>query len=205
MRTLALIPTLLAFLATTVLAQNEIYLSARADGKGGTGAAADPLNASTQAKFDAIFASLKPNTAVHIGEGTYHTKGEASFKVQPNTKLRAAGGYIRAMHYGYTTPTPEGVNVFSGNGQELHMLKNFIISGNVIRPYSSDGKNRIPSTGIRVCGAENAQIFNNVVFDSGNHCGLVVASTKKVKSSVICRDNYNGDNTPALPRDDKGN
>ena len=44
-----------------------------------------------------------------------------------------------------------------------------------------------------------------MVFDGGNHCGLVVASTKKVKSTVLCRDNYNIDNTPALPRDDKGN
>jgi hypothetical protein len=117
----------------------------------------------------------------------------------------ATGGYIRALHYGYTTPTPEGMNLFSGNGQELHMLKNFVISGNVVRPYSSDGTNRIPSTGIRVCGAENCQVFNNVVFDSGNHCGLVVGSTKKVKSSVLCRDNYNIDNTPAVARDDKGN
>jgi hypothetical protein len=91
MRTLTLIPALIAFTATTVLAQSEIYLSARADRKDGTGAAADPLNASTQAKFDAIFASLKPNTAVHIGAGTYHTKGEASFRVQPNTKIRGAG------------------------------------------------------------------------------------------------------------------
>ena len=117
----------------------------------------------------------------------------------------ASGGYIRALHYGYTTPTPEGVNAFSGNAPEIHTLKSFVVSGNVIRPYSSNGKNRIPSTGIRLCGAENCQIFNNVVFDSGNHCGLIVGSTKKVKSSVICRDNYNGDNTPALPRDDKGN
>ena len=92
-----------------------------------------------------------------------------------------------------------------GNAQELHTLKNFVISGNVIRPYSSNGKNRIQSTAIRVCGAENCQIFNNVVFDSGNHRGLIVGSTKRVKSSVICRDNYNIDNTPALPRDDQGN
>jgi hypothetical protein len=503
MRTLVLIPALMAFAATTALAQSEIYLSARADGKDGTGSAADPRNAATQAQFDAIFASLKPNTAVHVGAGTYHTKGEASFRLQANMKIRgagmevtkiiqdgtgkphacvfqgndggneiedlsidcgfenqrkvnglvkcnasaiglcgshiavrrcmvsnygspyddecgenfavtmcqgpetdgvdrviedcvftgmsplsptgcsvltmsggpmsskvdvpswsrgavarrnhflgyhpgchgitmsgcqgaivennyfehfmgcgiytdtwpmrdivfqnnimtdvnqaiflagdnwdlvnfqirgnvillhdgfdvksidkgvvttdiphsqmvgnelqfrgmkiaggsvaneravfvtsvpsrttftystakggkgdpadrAAGGYIRALHYGYTTPTPEGINVFSGNGQELHALKNFVISGNVIRPYSSDGKNRLPSTGIRICGAENSQIFDNVVFDAGNHGGLVVASTGKVKSSVICRDNYNGDNTPAPPRDDKG-
>ena len=117
----------------------------------------------------------------------------------------ATGGFIRAMHYGYTPPTPEGIVLFGGSGQELHVLKNIVISGNVIRPYSSDGKNRIPSTGICLRGAENSQIFDNVVFDGGNQCGLVVASTKKVKSTVLCRGNYNIDNTPALPRDDKGN
>ena len=128
------------------------------------------------------------------------TKGGKS-----DTDNRATGGFIRALHYGYTTPTPEGINVFSGNAPEVHTLKNFVISGNVIRPYSSNSKNRIPSTGIRVCGAEHCRIFNNTVFDSGNHCGLIVGSTKNVKSTVICRDNYNIDNTPALPRDDKGN
>jgi hypothetical protein len=94
--------------------------------------------------------------------------------------------------------------VFSGNGKDLHSLKNFVVSGNVIRPYSSDGKARIPSTGICLVGAENSQIANNVVFDAGNNGGLIVASTPKVRSSVICRDNYNIDNTPALPRDEKG-
>jgi hypothetical protein len=117
----------------------------------------------------------------------------------------ATGGFIRAIHYGYTPPNPEGIVLFGGSGQELHVLKNIVISGNVIRPYSSGGKNRIPSTGICLRGAENSQIFNNVVFDGGNHCGLIVASTLKVKSTVLCRDNYNIDNTPALPRDDKGN
>ena len=116
----------------------------------------------------------------------------------------ATGGFIRAVHYGYTPPTPEGIILFAGSGQELHSLKNIVISGNVIRPYSSDGKNRITSTGICLRGAENSQIFNNVVFDSGNHCGLMVVSTKKVKATVLCRNNFNIDNTPALPRDDKG-
>jgi hypothetical protein len=504
MRTLALIALLLVSTATSVFAQNEVYLAARADGREGIGTAGDPLNASTQAKFDAIFASLKPNTAVHIGAGTYHTKGEASFRLPANTKVRGAGmevtkiiqdcsgkpramvfsgldggnevedlsidcgfqnqrrvkgvikcnamaiglngshiavrrcmvsnygspydeecgenfavtmcqgpetdgvgriiedcvftgmsplsptgcsvltmsggplsskvnvpswsrgaiarrnhflgyhpgchgitmsgcqgaivennyfehfmgcgiytdtwpmrdivlqnniltdinqaiflaadtwdlvnfqirgnvillhdgfdvktiqkgvvttdiphsfmvgneiqfrdmkitggsvknaqsvfvtsvpsrttftystvkggrsdaadsargGFIRALQYGYTTPTPEGIHAFSGNAPELHTLRNFVVAGNVIRPYSSDEKNRIPSLGIRLCGAENCQIHDNVVFDSGDHRGLLVGSTKKVHSTVLCRDNYNIDNTPALPRDDKGN
>jgi hypothetical protein len=117
----------------------------------------------------------------------------------------ATGGFAYGVQYDCTTPTPEGMNLFSGgNAKERHSLKNFVVSGNVVRPYSSDGKNRIPSTGIRVCGAEGSQIINNVVFDSGNHRGIVVASTKQVQSSVVCRDNYNIDNTRAAARDDKG-
>ena len=36
MRTLVLIPALIALTAATVLAQSEVYLSARTDGKDGT-------------------------------------------------------------------------------------------------------------------------------------------------------------------------
>lgn len=117
----------------------------------------------------------------------------------------ASGGFSYGVQYGCTTPTPEGINLFSGgNAKEVHSLKNFVISGNVVRPYSSDGKNRIPSTGIRICGAEGSQIINNMVFDSGNHRGIVVGSTPQVQSSVICRDNHNIDNTQAVPVDDQG-
>jgi hypothetical protein len=116
----------------------------------------------------------------------------------------ATGGFIQALRYGCTTPSPEGINVFSGNGAQRHALQNFIIAGNVIRPYSSDGKARIPSTSIRICGAENSQVVDNVVFDSGNGRGVVVGSGKWGRATVICRDNYNGDNTPAVARDDRG-
>jgi hypothetical protein len=117
----------------------------------------------------------------------------------------ATGGFIYALRYGYTTPTPEGMNLFSGNGKDPHALKNFVISGNTVRPYSSDGSSRIPSTGIRICGADNSRIFDNTVFDAGNHGGLIVGKGKHAANTVICRDNYNIDNTRALPRDDRGN
>ncbi len=70
----------------------------------------------------------------------------------------ATGGFAYGVQYDCTTPTPEGMNLFSGgNAKELHSLKNFVISGNVVRPYSSDGKNRIPSTGIRICRRRRAR------------------------------------------------
>jgi len=68
-----------------------VYIAARTDGKQGTGTAADPFDGSTQQKFDGVLATLGPATTIHIGAGRFHTKGEASFKVQPDTKIRGAG------------------------------------------------------------------------------------------------------------------
>ena len=86
---LVLTTTMMA--AKTVFADAEVYLAVRTDGKDGAGTATDPFNASTQAKFDALFAHFGPNTAIHLGPGTYHTKGAASFSVKPYWKIRGAG------------------------------------------------------------------------------------------------------------------
>lgn len=69
----------------------EVYLSVRTDGHEGTGAVMDPYNASTQEKFDSLFKSFGPNTAIHLGPGTYHTRGAAVFEVKPYWKIRGAG------------------------------------------------------------------------------------------------------------------
>ncbi|MCY3019576.1 MAG: hypothetical protein NTW87_11180 [Planctomycetota bacterium] len=82
---------ILVVLTTAALAESEVYISARTDGQDGTGTPADPFNGSTQQKFDGVLAKLGPGTTIHIGAGTFHTKGEASFKLQPNTKVRGAG------------------------------------------------------------------------------------------------------------------
>ena len=86
---LALTTIMLA--AKTVFADAEVYVAARADGKDGAGTATDPFNASTQAKFDALFARFGANTTIHLGPGTYHTKGAASFSVKPYWKIHGAG------------------------------------------------------------------------------------------------------------------
>jgi len=152
--------------------------------------------------------SLKPGVRVFVtavpNRTSFTYSATKGGKIDPADN--ATGGFVHPLSYGgQMTPSPEGINAFTGGGKVLHPLKNFLIDRNVIRPYSSDGKARIPSTGIRVRGLENSQVVDNVVFDSGNRRGLVIASPKDFASSVICRDNYNSDNTPALPRDDKGN
>ena len=61
-----------------------------ADGKTGT-VTVRPVRRLPQAKFDAIFASLGREMRVHIGPGTYHTKGGASFEVKSFWKIHGAG------------------------------------------------------------------------------------------------------------------
>jgi hypothetical protein len=77
--------------AQAVPTSGEVYLSSRADGLDGTGTAVDPLNASTQQRFDALFASFGPNMAIHLGPGTYHTQGFVKFQVKSYWKIRGAG------------------------------------------------------------------------------------------------------------------
>ena len=69
----------------------EYYLSARTDGKDGAGTCIDPFNASTQPRFDALFAAFGPNTAIHLGPGTYHTKGGVMFQVKSYWKIHGVG------------------------------------------------------------------------------------------------------------------
>ena len=117
---LALATTVLA--AKTVFADAEVYLAARTDGKDGTGTATDPLNASTQAKFDALFAHFGPNTAIHLGPGTYHTKGVASFSVKPYWKIHGAGYEVTKIIQDRTGQVDCMVFCGRGDGVEIEDL-----------------------------------------------------------------------------------
>ena len=77
--------------ASLAFADAEVYLGVRTDGQAGTGTAIDPLDAGTHEKFDRLFAGFGSNTGIHLGPGTYHTKGAASFSVKPYWKIRGAG------------------------------------------------------------------------------------------------------------------
>ena len=106
----------MAVLATAVnvgFADTEVYLAARADGRDGAGTATDPFDAGSQEKFDQRFASFGSNTAIHLGPGTYHTKGRNSFEVKPYWKIRGAGYEVTRVIQDrtdncllYTSPSP---------------------------------------------------------------------------------------------------
>jgi len=105
--------------AHSALAESEVYISARSDGQAGTGAAADPFNGSTQEKFDGVLAKLGPGTTIHVGAGTFHTKGEASFKLQPNTKIRGTGILLQNLQHSLVT---NNIVVDSGNHRDLLII-----------------------------------------------------------------------------------
>lgn len=56
---------------------NEIWMSARTDGKAGTGTSIDPFDGSTQEKFDSILNRLykenRKNVNIYLGVGTFYT------------------------------------------------------------------------------------------------------------------------------------
>ncbi len=114
----------------------------------------------------------------------------------------ATGGFVQALDYqGCMCPAPEAIAI-SGSGNSIaNPPTNFILDRNVIKPYSSDDTNRVPSSGIAAWGLKNGWVTNNIIFDSGNHADLVIGSPKGFTSSVICRTNYHPDGTRLEPRD----
>jgi hypothetical protein len=132
------------------------------------------------------------------------------------------GGCVQGQKMGISRD-PEAIAIFSGSGDPRFRPTNFVIAGNVIKPYSSDGVARVPSIGIAVSAMQNSQIINNIVFDAGplsagsegideildekvppgpdQHADLLVCPVKGYIPTVICRNNYHPDGTPLVPRD----
>lgn len=54
---------------------NEIWIEHRADRERGSGKATDPFDGSTQELFDAIIRAAPPSTLIHLGVGTFLTRG----------------------------------------------------------------------------------------------------------------------------------
>ena len=134
------------------------------------------------------------------------TRNSFTYSRTPNGKTdtgdTAVGGFFQALNYqGCMCPTPEAIAISDNGGKERHPPTNFNIYRNIIKPYSSDDSARVPCCGISVWGVKNAQITDNVIFDSGNHSDLVIGSPKDFTSTAVCRDNYHPDGTRLLPRD----
>lgn len=65
----------LASAANVAAANTDVYLAIRTDGKPGSGTQADPLDASSAPKYDALLARFTSNTTFHYAAGTYQTTG----------------------------------------------------------------------------------------------------------------------------------
>jgi hypothetical protein len=72
---------------------NEVWIAARADAVVGTGSQDNPYDGSTQARFDAAMMAIPSSSAIHLGPGTFVTKGIIPksgwhLYLTPNTILR---------------------------------------------------------------------------------------------------------------------
>ena len=84
------------------------YLAVRSDQVGGTGTLSDPLNANTSTIFDTLMSSFSENTRVHLGPGTFETKGYydgliGGFQAKKGMKIIGAGIDITTLKIAAST------------------------------------------------------------------------------------------------------
>lgn len=102
----------LAFATLPALANTDIYLAVRTDGQPGSGTAADPFDASSAAKFDALLARFTTNITFHYAPGTYQTTGWHYRRVQtagPGCLHLGAGADQTVIQLVGATTLPDGV------------------------------------------------------------------------------------------------
>ncbi|MBV9659282.1 MAG: hypothetical protein JO295_14375 [Verrucomicrobia bacterium] len=94
----------------------EIYLAAdRTDGKGGKGTKADPFDAGSQAKFDALLSALAANgvVAVHLLAGAFTTNGRVAWSLPAGCRLAGAGReatFLKLVRYLNNSDLSQGAN-----------------------------------------------------------------------------------------------
>ncbi|MDQ6765279.1 MAG: right-handed parallel beta-helix repeat-containing protein [Verrucomicrobiota bacterium] len=104
---------------------DEVWLAPRADGIAGTGTEEDPFDASTAAKFDALFAGfvagrISQPLAIHLSAGTFETAAGEDDEYQRQHWLGAGWRLTGAGMYATTiknvNPDPCGVIMFTSTG-----------------------------------------------------------------------------------------
>lgn len=91
----------------------EVWIAARTDGVKGSGTETDPYDGSTAARFDALMQSIPANTTVHLGPGTFETKGSGPGGWAPKSgqKLFGSGMEVTILRL---------VNATSGGYRAIH-------------------------------------------------------------------------------------
>jgi hypothetical protein len=119
----------------------EGWIAARADGQAGTGTAADPLDGSTQEKFDRLLIGLNrakvTNITIHLGPGTFQTLGGTDWRNpddlrDPCTGWRMGAGW-KLVGAGMNTTTVK----FAGYCHEFRHRAAIAATGGVWRITSA--------------------------------------------------------------------
>lgn len=126
---------------------NEIWISARTDGKAGTGTSIDPFDGSTQEKFDSILNRLykenRKNVNIYLGVGTFYTLGSyvyVAYDPSPGWvaddgwKILGAGmGNTVLKLAGFTYLDPKQIEVTVSDGIWTTKTENWYQTGQELR------------------------------------------------------------------------
>jgi len=127
----------------------DVWIAVRTDGVAGTGTESDPYDGSTQVKFDALMNSFAAYTTIHLGPGTFETRGYSNVALggghptwQPKAGMKILGSgidvtYLKIVNAGsYNNTTLENGLYFAigatlGNVVDYFEVSDLTIDSNM--------------------------------------------------------------------------
>ena len=99
----------------TPVPKQEVWVSLRNDGLAGTGTQTDPFDGTTQSRFDAVMAAIPPNSAIHLGPGTFRTAVARPWLVKPGWSITGGGMDVTIVQLAGNASAITSVSCFSSD------------------------------------------------------------------------------------------
>jgi hypothetical protein len=146
---------------------NDVWITVRTDGRSGDGSQGNPFNGSTQAKFDALMATLPANTTIHLGPGTFQTNLATRIWILGNGwQISGAGMYLTAVqaignlssYHGGLAVLDNQTTSISTTPRSNVAIRDLTLDANepgLTMPSGSGGEYDLTVMGVRLAGSHN--------------------------------------------------
>lgn len=163
----------------------KVWISNRADDRLGNGTQKNPYNGSTPAKFDALMRSIPASTHIHLGPGTFYTRGRNNYGIRPKegwiidgagkdlTTIKLANGKAvsRGVAYRVIGNNASVLRGVPGGYLRYYSVRNLTLDCNKAnQPVYKNLANRAKLYAIRG-GANSADIINVRALNIWNYSG----------------------------------
>jgi hypothetical protein len=156
----------------------DVWIAWRTDGLGGSGTLNDPYDGSTQAKFDSVISTkVGPNTRVHLGPGTFLTRGysdevSGGWQIQAGMKIIGSGMDVTTLRLADAQT--------GGTAARLFAIGHALTTGDPAQPNLVDLAEVCDLTvDCNLAGQSGTQVACGAVRLMGNHVKVSRVKAKK--------------------------